>query len=408
MGNAKLDEHSKRKHKILREYFHEYLITRCQLPYQERFRLAIIDAFAGAGKYSDGSYGSPLIFIDELKKTLIEINLSRTINGSKPIEIECLLVFNDIDREAVLLLKENAAALIADIKENCLQLHINVLYLNSSFGQIYQDLKTMLHRGRYRNVMFNLDQYSYADVDFTKIKDIFLTWKSAEAFLTFPIETILAFISTEKQKNSTLTQDEKLLQEIYSIIKDSAPLNKKAWLGLSERLIFDRICECAAYVSPFSIHNPNGWRYWLIHLANNYRARQVYNDILHQNNTFQAHFGRSGLRMLHYDPAHEGSLYLFDQPSRETAKHDLYDDIPRFIVDHGDAINVFDFYSNVYNETPVHSDDIHEMMLENPDLEVLTPAGNPRKSVNAITPSDTIRVKSQRSFFPVFRKMPSE
>ena len=145
MGNAKLDEHSKRKHKILREYFHEYLITRCQLPYQERFRLAIIDAFAGAGKYSDGSYGSPLIFIDELKKTLIEINLSRTINGSKPIEIECLLVFNDIDREAVLLLKENAAALIADIKENCLQLHINVLYLNSSFGQIYQDLKTICY-----------------------------------------------------------------------------------------------------------------------------------------------------------------------------------------------------------------------------------------------------------------------
>ena len=143
--NAKLDEHSKRKHKILREYFHEYLITRCQLPYQERFRLAIIDAFAGAGKYSDGSYGSPLIFIDELKKTLIEINLSRTINGSKPIEIECLLVFNDIDREAVLLLKENAAALIADIKENCLQLHINVLYLNSSFGQIYQDLKTICY-----------------------------------------------------------------------------------------------------------------------------------------------------------------------------------------------------------------------------------------------------------------------
>lgn len=75
--NAVLDEHSARKHKILREYFHQYLKTRCQLPQQEKFRLAVIDAFAGGGKYSCGSFGSPLIFIDELKKTLIRLTLAK-------------------------------------------------------------------------------------------------------------------------------------------------------------------------------------------------------------------------------------------------------------------------------------------------------------------------------------------
>ena len=37
---AELEEHTKKKHQILREYFREYLITRCKLPQQEKFRLA--------------------------------------------------------------------------------------------------------------------------------------------------------------------------------------------------------------------------------------------------------------------------------------------------------------------------------------------------------------------------------
>jgi hypothetical protein len=65
-------------------------------------------------------------------------------------------------------------------------------------------------------------------------------------------------------------------------------------------------------------------------------------------------------------------------------------------------MSVMDFYTNVYNETPAHSDDIHEMMLANPDMEVLTPSGNPRRSTNTITPEDTLRVKMRKSFFPIF------
>ena len=37
---ATLEDHSRRKHKILREYFFNYLAVRCQLPQQTRFRLA--------------------------------------------------------------------------------------------------------------------------------------------------------------------------------------------------------------------------------------------------------------------------------------------------------------------------------------------------------------------------------
>ena len=109
--------------------------------------------------------------------------------------------------------------------------------------------------------------------------------------------------------------------------------------------MFEAFRTCAPYVSPFSINNPDGWQYWLIHFANFYRARQVYNNILHQNSSAQAHFGRSGLNMLAYDPTHEaGTLYLFDQSGRKSAKGQLLEDIPRLISESGDVIGVGGFY----------------------------------------------------------------
>ena len=78
-GGATLDDHTKKKHTILQEYFRQYLITRCKLPQREKFRLVIVDGFSGAGLYACGSYGSPLIFVDVLQNTLVSINIDRTV-----------------------------------------------------------------------------------------------------------------------------------------------------------------------------------------------------------------------------------------------------------------------------------------------------------------------------------------
>ena len=398
---TRLDDHSKQKHKVIGEYFRQYLITRCKIPQQEKFRLSVVDAFSGAGKYACGNYGSPLIFIETLKKSLVEINTTRAANGMKQIEIECLFIFNDADKEAIELLKENVTPFLADIKATCPQLHVQMHYFSEDFDKIYTDLKTSL-QSSYGNVMFNLDQYGSKDVNREIIKDIFQTWKSAEAFLTFSIGTVLTYISMNKEKNSVLTKDEDLLKEIYALT-EATVLNKKEWLALVEKVIFSRLGELAPYSTPFSIHNKEGWRYWLLHFANSPRARQVFNDVLHENSSAQIHIGRSGLRMLSAEPS-EGTPYLFDTTSREAAKKELYEDIPRLITEQGDAMNVGDFRARIYNETPAHSDDINAMILANPDLEVLTSdGGGARRSANAIRSEDTIRIKSQKSFsFPLF------
>jgi hypothetical protein len=53
---------------------------------------------------------------------------------------------------------------------------------------------------------------------------------------------------------------------------------------------------------------------------------------------------------------------------------------------------------------PAHMDDVHAAIVENPDLEVLTGSGGERRKPNTIEAGDTLRIKKQRSFFPLFLK----
>jgi three-Cys-motif partner protein len=122
-GGAILQEHSRRKHKILREYFARYLEVRCQLPHQARFRLAVIDGFAGGGRYEDGSPGSPVIFVEELRQAAEQFNIKRQSEGMSPLDIECFLALNDENEDAFEALKGNIEPLLAAVKTDGLRLH---------------------------------------------------------------------------------------------------------------------------------------------------------------------------------------------------------------------------------------------------------------------------------------------
>ena len=41
-------------------------------------------------------------------------------------------------------------------------------------------------------------------------------------------------------------------------------------------------------------------------------------------------------------------------------------------------------------------------MIDNPDMQVITEDGGERRKPNTIRASDTLRMKQQRSFFPMF------
>ena len=123
---APLEEHTKRKHKILREYFARYLSVRCAFPAQSKFRLAVVEGFAGGGRYKCGTSGSPLIFIEELRTAVEAFNLKRSAEGMSPLDIECFLFMNDLNPGTVQLLKSYIDPLLAAIKTEVPRLHIQL------------------------------------------------------------------------------------------------------------------------------------------------------------------------------------------------------------------------------------------------------------------------------------------
>ena len=51
---------------------------------------------------------------------------------------------------------------------------------------------------------------------------------------------------------------------------------------------------------------------------------------------------------------------------------------------------------------PPITDDVHVAIIENPDIEVITPGGGERRKANTIGVEDVLKLKRQRSFFPMF------
>lgn len=403
---VKLEEHTERKHKILRQYLARYLTVRCALPQQTKFRLAIVEGFAGGGRYMGGSPGSPLIFLEELRAATEGFNVKRQGEGMAPLDIECFMILNDAEPGTIDILKSHVEPIVAAMRSEVPRLHLQISYYATPFEHLFPDIKVLLDKGRYQNVIFNLDQYGHSDVAAETIADICTSFSSAEVFHTFAIASLLAFLP--KSNPELLARHLSFLEVTLTDLSAlEAQMSKREWLGAAERLVFDSFRSCAPFVSPFSINNPDGWRYWLIHFANNYRARQEYNNVLHQNSSMQAHFGRSGLDMLTFDPAHE-DLYLFDISGRGRAKEQLLGDIPRLVTEFGDVVNVGQFYGSIYNMTPAHMDDIHAAMIENPDLEIVTEAGGERRKANTIRADDTLRMKQQRTMFPLFLNSKNE
>lgn len=405
VDGAVLKEHSKKKHQVLRRYLVEYLRIRCTFPQQSRFRLAIVDGFAGGGAYHGGELGSPLIFLELLLEQTQEINIQRAADGMAQIKFDCLFIFNDLDVDAIEILKQNVAPLqiACDERED---IGVEIVFMNEEFESAYPKMKNHLSDKKItRNVFFNLDQCGSTMVSRSTIVDILTTYQSAEVLLNFAAQSMFTYLSRNHPATllKTLEQHGVDKEQVENI---SEVANKREWRAAIEKLVFESYRRCGPYVSPFAINNPDGWLYWLLHFANEPKARQVYNDLLHDNSGAQGHFGRPGLNMLTYNPSTEGQDYLFAEDDRQRAREELYYDIPKVVSEFGDAITISEFIRSVSNETPSHSQDLAQAMIDNPDLTVRTDNGGERRSPKGIRSTDTLILKPQRSFLltPPLRK----
>jgi three-Cys-motif partner protein len=117
-----------------------------------------------------------------------------------PLDIECFLILNDADPKTLALLKSRAEPLLAEIKQSVPKLHIQTEYMSERFDAAYPKIKEMLLKGRYQNVLFNLDQCGHSHVDAATLREISVSFTSAEIFYTFAVASLIAFLQKANPK----------------------------------------------------------------------------------------------------------------------------------------------------------------------------------------------------------------
>ena len=397
---ADLQEHSKKKHKILDEYFRAYIWERCKVPTHPGFSLAIVDGFAGGGIYKCGSAGSPVILANTLLNTVAEINLKRSGKGYRNVNVKCHMILNDINEEAIRSLRECMAPYEAKSKEPSSLVNLTTEYHTCNFENEVENFINTIRSMKFGNVIYYLDQYGHSKVNVPTISNLLGSAKSVEVFLTYAIEALLTYLQTDN--NEALVRGLRHLDiKECDILTDGEYINKWETLGKMECLVYDTFAKVAPYFSPFAIHNPGGWKYWLMHFCKSPHGRKVYNRVLHENSHMQAHSGRAGLNMLVHNPNDEKSFFeiLFDRTARDLSVEQLRDDVVKNVYNHKGEVMMKVFTSEAYRQTIAHSDDIDKVIFESPELEVFTCNGGARRTQNNFEPTDIIKMKPMAEYF---------
>lgn len=410
---ARLKIHSRRKLRILSEYFSAHLITRTQLPLVSEFKIAVVDAFAGGGKYTRdhndlpiNELGSPLIFIEQLGKTMAKIAALRLNKSIKnPVSIKCLLILNDESKEAIDILRNNVYLAKEEYTNSNPYIDIETIFFNDQFENIYPEIKALIN-GKYINPFFNLDQFGWSKVTIPTISDILTSFGKAEILLNFSLKSFTQYV----KKGDSLNYKEKLKKIGISeevILNTEFPINNHELLFKIEKIIYDSFCQLAYYVSPFAIVNQHGYGYWLMHFSNNHVAREVYNRILHENSDHQIHIGGAGIEMLGNFNEGESVAYLFNDDSRKASEVKLNEQLPRLITDLNEPVKFLDFYKQVLRTTPASGDLIKSVSVNNPDIKLSSVEGKIIRNTSQLNKHVLIERNPHPQRFFIFKKTDS-
>ncbi|WP_395370646.1 three-Cys-motif partner protein TcmP [Komagataeibacter diospyri] len=95
-----IEEHTKRKLDVLKNYLDVYFETVVRNPALDQLNITLVDGFSGGGAYIDGAEtrpGSLLVLLKSIEAAVGKLNEGRT----KPLEINARFIFVDDEREHV-------------------------------------------------------------------------------------------------------------------------------------------------------------------------------------------------------------------------------------------------------------------------------------------------------------------
>lgn len=267
---------------------------------------------------------------------------------------------------------------------------------------------------RAARVIFLLDQYGYSEVPTGLIRTALASLPGAEIILTFAVDSFLNYAS-DSPATLKLLDRVGLPELLRGRSIDELKRSDRLWrLFIQSCLYKDLVGACGStFYTPFFIRSAKGHGdYWLIHLSQHHRARDVMTRIHWEKNNYFIHYGDAGLDMFHmlgyvpkYDNAYTGQGemdFCFDDPARQKSVGALKDQIPHLIYAHLDGISFGELFGRTCNESPasaeIYREAVGALLLEK-DVEVMSPDGVVRRSAAQIHDKDQIIPTRQRKLF---------
>lgn len=407
-----IQQHSVAKHRILQAYLAAYFRTLLSSPKREVLKLTLVDGFAGGGLYVHNDTrelvkGSPFIFLDATREAEYLINKDRR----KPVKLQVDYFFTEADRHAHLhldkvLREEGHGDRIG-----------NGIYLqHARFQDKADSIIEFIKKKSPKNgrSIFALDQYGYKDVPTHLVRKIFDSLPSAEVIMTFGVDSFMNFASDRAQVKNLL--DGLGLPDIFGGRSvEEIKCSDRDWRLFLQSTLYRRLVEnCSArHFTPFFIRNRGGHGdYWLIHLSQHHRARDVMTEVHWANNNYFIHYGGAGLdmfQMVGYDPVHDAAYlgqsplgFEFDDVARRASIAALNEHIPRHVYADETGISFGELFATTCNGSPASAQIYRESiadLLGQGAIEVVGADGTKRRSAAQIKNNDQISPPQQRALF---------
>ena len=402
-----IEDHSKAKLDVLRRYLRAYFERLNANPSHDRFKLDLVDGFAGGGVFRSAGEivsGTPLIMIEESRRAEKELNRNR----SKPLRFDFKYHFVDVEADHVDHLKKTLSERHQADQEE-------IVVLNSPFEDAADGIIAEIRRRQPRagRALFLLDQCGFSEVAMTLVAKIFRSLPAAEVILTFAADALVNHLADTPALVRAVAPIELPEARIREMIKLKRGAGGRA---LVERVLRShmRAVTGATYDTPFFIKPRRSRRaLWFLHLSRHPTARDVMIQC-HWNsrNTFE-HYGPGGFGMLGWDALQDERtlpLFHFGEAEEREMHRQLLDSMPDrlYSLTSEGPITVDAFRHEVANETAARFSDLDKVVLElaeHKEFGILDADGKlRRRDLQRLDRTDRIAISRTPMLPGVFRR----
>ncbi|GHH61613.1 three-Cys-motif partner protein TcmP [[Pseudomonas] boreopolis] len=388
-----------------------YLQTLVAGPGQDAISLTLVDGFAGGGLYVHEDtrlpvLGSPFVFLQATQEAEALLSLDR----KKPLQFKLDYFFVEKERQAHAYLLKNLAE-----RGYYNRVDRDIRVLHGTFEQHYPQILSFIHRKNPRvgRSIFLLDQYGYKDVPTSQIRQIFDRLPRAEVILTFAVDSFINFAGDNPATSLQLKRldiPDLLKGRTFEEIKSN---EKDVRLYIQSCMYQALVASCGAkYFTVFFIRTTGHGDYWLVHLSQHHRARDVMTTVHWNNNNHFIHYGGAGLQMfrtLGYttkddaDFTGQGELgFCFDKLASDASIRALARQIAPLVHERQDGITFEELFSSHCNSSPADSARYRqaiEQLIEHKELVVVGDRGAHRHRASTIGERDLLKASPQTSFW---------